>query len=63
MRTTAYQILTMLFSFGYGFYSLLYRPITQRLGKRFERYEMILGAVLLLSAIATALGIFIAGYV
>jgi hypothetical protein len=40
-------------------YSLINRPLTQRMGKRFEKFEVILGVGLILSGLATLLLLFV----
>jgi len=51
-----FRIFNVMFLVTYGLISLVYRPISRSLGKRFEKFEIILGIFLILIGIVSAFG-------
>lgn len=51
-----FRIINVVFLVTYGLISLVYRPISRSLGKRFEKFEIILGIFLILIGIVSVFG-------
>lgn len=55
-RDIIYPIVNVVFLFTYGLIALIYRPISRSIGKRFEKFEIILGVLMMISGIVIAIG-------
>ena len=54
LGNNAYNIFNMFLLFAVALFTLIFRPITSSAGKRFEKFEMIMGSLVLLCATVMA---------
>jgi uncharacterized membrane protein YfcA len=53
------QILNILFLIGFGLFTVVSRPISRSMGKRFEKFEIILGALMVFGGAFIAIGLLV----